>query len=145
MTLMILPLMLVTTLQRVLAPAMGQKVVHCGEVGTGQIAKLCNNLILGITMAGVAEAFQMGKALGIDPKKLAEVVNTSSGRYASRTSTGEAIHSLGPAFIISWYAAPPHKRRALATFARTHPIFRPPLPAPPQLNISVSTLLFLTT
>jgi len=66
--------------QRVLAPAMGQKVVHCGEVGTGQIAKLCNNLILGITMAGVAEAFQMGKALGIDPKKLAEVVNTSSGR-----------------------------------------------------------------
>jgi 3-hydroxyisobutyrate dehydrogenase len=87
MALMILPLMLVTTLQRVLAPAMGQKVVHCGEVGTGQIAKLCNNLILGITMAGVAEAFQMGKALGIDPKKLAEVVNTSSGRYASRAST----------------------------------------------------------
>mmetsp|Transcript_10575 Transcript_10575/g.20889 ORF Transcript_10575/g.20889 Transcript_10575/m.20889 type:complete len:315 (+) Transcript_10575:104-1048(+) len=59
---------------------MGKKVVHCGGVSTGQIAKLCNNLILGITMAGVAEAFAMGKCLGIDPKKLADVVNSSSGR-----------------------------------------------------------------
>jgi len=65
---------------------MGKNVVHCGEVSTGQIAKLCNNLILGITMAGVAEAFAMGKCLGIDPKKLADVVNTSSGRsWSSET------------------------------------------------------------
>lgn len=66
--------------QSVLAPAMGQNVVHCGAVSMGQVAKLCNNLILGITMAGVSEAFQLGKALGIDPKMLAHVVNASSGR-----------------------------------------------------------------
>jgi len=59
---------------------MGKNVVHCGEVSTGQIAKLCNNLILGVTMAGVSEAFAMGKCLGIDPKKLAAVTNSSSGR-----------------------------------------------------------------
>lgn len=59
---------------------MGQNVVHCGGAGTGQVAKICNNLVLGITMAGVSEAFQLGLQLGIDPKVLATVVNSSSGR-----------------------------------------------------------------
>jgi 3-hydroxyisobutyrate dehydrogenase len=60
--------------------AMGKNIVHCGDTGTGQIAKICNNLILGISMAGVAEAMSLGVALGIDPHVLAGIVNTSTGR-----------------------------------------------------------------
>ena len=52
-------------LQPVLAQ-MGRNIVHCGEVGTGQIAKICNNLLLGISMVGVSEAMALGNALGID-------------------------------------------------------------------------------
>jgi len=59
---------------------MGKKVVHCGPVGTGAIAKICNNLILGINMVGVAEAMRLGVALGMDPHILNGVVNASSGR-----------------------------------------------------------------
>jgi 3-hydroxyisobutyrate dehydrogenase len=59
---------------------MGKNTVHCGPTGPGQVAKICNNLILGVTMAGVAEAMALGEALGIDPKVLAGVVNTSTGR-----------------------------------------------------------------
>ena len=47
------------------------------------MAKICNNLILGISMAGVSEAFALGLSLGIDPKKLANIVNTSSGRHSA--------------------------------------------------------------
>jgi 3-hydroxyisobutyrate dehydrogenase len=60
--------------------AMGKNIVHCGEAGTGQVAKICNNLVLGITMAGVAEAMSLGESLGIDPKVLAGIINTSTGR-----------------------------------------------------------------
>jgi 3-hydroxyisobutyrate dehydrogenase len=60
--------------------AMGKNIVHCGEAGTGQVAKICNNLLLGITMIGVSEAMNLGSALGIDPKVLAGIINTSSGR-----------------------------------------------------------------
>jgi 3-hydroxyisobutyrate dehydrogenase len=67
------------TLQPVLA-GMGKNMVRCGETGTGQIAKLCNNLLLGISMIGVAEAMKLGVALGIDAQKLAGIVNTSTGR-----------------------------------------------------------------
>ncbi|MFM0228136.1 3-hydroxyisobutyrate dehydrogenase [Paraburkholderia dipogonis] len=60
--------------------AMGKNVVYCGETGTGQVAKICNNLVLGITMAGVAEAMALGAALGIDPNLLGRIINTSTGR-----------------------------------------------------------------
>ncbi|RFU48398.1 3-hydroxyisobutyrate dehydrogenase [Paraburkholderia sp. DHOC27] len=60
--------------------AMGKNIVHCGDTGTGQVAKICNNLVLGITMAGVAEAMSLGAALGIDPKVLGGIINTSTGR-----------------------------------------------------------------
>jgi 3-hydroxyisobutyrate dehydrogenase len=60
--------------------AMGKNIVHCGDAGTGQVAKICNNLVLGITMAGVAEAMSLGEALGIDPKVLCDIINTSTGR-----------------------------------------------------------------
>jgi len=59
---------------------MGKNIVHCGAAGTGQVAKICNNMLLGISMIGVAEAMNLGAALGIDPKVLAGIINTSSGR-----------------------------------------------------------------
>jgi 3-hydroxyisobutyrate dehydrogenase len=59
---------------------MGKNIVHCGDTGTGQVAKICNNLVLGITMAGVAEAMALGESLGIDPKVLGGIMNTSTGR-----------------------------------------------------------------
>lgn len=59
---------------------MGRNVVHCGGAGTGQVAKICNNLLLGISMIGVSEAMSLGAALGIEPKVLAGIINTSSGR-----------------------------------------------------------------
>ena len=70
------------TIKSVLA-CMGRNIVHCGETGSGQVAKICNNLILAISMIGVAEAMSLGAALGIDPKVLAGIVNTSSGRCFS--------------------------------------------------------------
>jgi 3-hydroxyisobutyrate dehydrogenase len=66
--------------------AMGKNIVHCGDTGMGQVAKICNNLLLGITMAGVAEAMSLGQALGIDPKLLAGIINTSTGRCWSSDS-----------------------------------------------------------
>jgi 3-hydroxyisobutyrate dehydrogenase len=66
-------------LQPVLAQ-MGRNIVHCGDVGTGQIAKICNNLLLGISMIGVSEAMALGAALGIDTQVLAGVINSSTGR-----------------------------------------------------------------
>ncbi|HEV3105761.1 MAG TPA: 3-hydroxyisobutyrate dehydrogenase [Trinickia sp.] len=67
------------TVRPVLA-AMGKNIVQCGDTGMGQVAKICNNLLLGITMAGVAEAMSLGTALGIDAKVLAGIINTSTGR-----------------------------------------------------------------
>jgi 3-hydroxyisobutyrate dehydrogenase len=60
--------------------SMGKNIVHCGPSGTGQVAKICNNMLLGITMIGVAEAMNLGASLGIDTKVLAGIINTSSGR-----------------------------------------------------------------
>ncbi|MCY1254281.1 3-hydroxyisobutyrate dehydrogenase [compost metagenome] len=66
--------------------AMGRNLVHCGGTGTGQVAKICNNLILGISMIGVSEAMALGVKLGIDASVLAGIVNTSTGRcWASET------------------------------------------------------------
>ena len=59
---------------------MGKNVIHCGEVGMGEAAKICNNMMLGISMIGTSEAMSLGIALGIDPNKLASVLNVSSGR-----------------------------------------------------------------
>ncbi|WP_047281274.1 3-hydroxyisobutyrate dehydrogenase [Pseudomonas lundensis] len=73
------------TLHPVLAQ-MGRNIVHCGEVGTGQVAKICNNLLLGISMVGVSEAMALGAALGIDTEVLAGVINSSTGRcWSSET------------------------------------------------------------
>jgi len=58
---------------------MGQKAVHCGPSGNGQAAKICNNMILGITMIGTCEAFALADKLGLDRGKMFDVVSTSSG------------------------------------------------------------------
>ena len=68
------------TIKDIAAVAQSKNIVHCGDVGAGQIAKICNNLILGISMAAVAEGMALGVKLGIDPQALAGVINTSSGR-----------------------------------------------------------------
>ncbi|XP_043922746.1 3-hydroxyisobutyrate dehydrogenase, mitochondrial [Protopterus annectens] len=63
-----------------LLSSMGANIVYCGEVGTGQAAKICNNMLLAITMLGTAETMNLGIRLGLDPKLLAKVLNMSSGR-----------------------------------------------------------------
>lgn len=60
--------------------AMGKKVIYTGDGGNGQAAKICNNMILAISMIAISEALILGEKLGLDPKKLHEVVNNSSGQ-----------------------------------------------------------------
>jgi 3-hydroxyisobutyrate dehydrogenase len=65
---------------------MGKRVVHCGEAGAGQAAKICNNMILGISMGGVCEAFVLAEKLGLSAQALFDVASTSSGQCWSLTS-----------------------------------------------------------
>ena len=58
---------------------MGQKAVLCGPSGTGQAAKICNNMILGVTMIATCEAFALADKIGLDRQKMFDVVSTSSG------------------------------------------------------------------
>ncbi|HAT2066774.1 TPA: 3-hydroxyisobutyrate dehydrogenase [Legionella pneumophila] len=60
--------------------AMGKKIIHTGGAGSGQAAKICNNMILGTTMIAISEAFILAKELGLSDEKLFEVVNNSSGQ-----------------------------------------------------------------
>ncbi|MEE3098966.1 MAG: 3-hydroxyisobutyrate dehydrogenase [Pseudomonadota bacterium] len=59
---------------------MGAKAVHCGAAGAGQAAKICNNMVLGISMIGVCEAFNLADKLGLDRQAMFDVVSTSSGQ-----------------------------------------------------------------
>lgn len=65
---------------------MGQKTVHCGDSGAGQSAKICNNMILGVTMIATCEAFALADKLGLDRGKMFDVVSTSSGSSWSMNS-----------------------------------------------------------
>lgn len=65
---------------------MGKKLVHCGGAGAGQAAKICNNMILGISMIAVSEAFVLGEKLGLSHQALFDVASTSSGQCWSLTS-----------------------------------------------------------
>lgn len=60
--------------------AMGKNVVHCGGPGNGQVAKICNNMMLAIEMIATSEGMALAAKLGMDPKVFASIVNTSSGR-----------------------------------------------------------------
>ena len=66
--------------------AMGKNIVHCGGAGAGQAAKVCNNMMLGIQMQAVAEAFVLAEKLGLDKQKLFDVSSTASGQCWSLTS-----------------------------------------------------------
>jgi len=65
---------------------MGKRIVHCGEAGNGQVAKICNNMILGVSMIAVSEAFVLGEKLGLSHQALFEVASASSGQCWSLTS-----------------------------------------------------------
>lgn len=65
---------------------MGKTIVHAGGAGNGQAAKICNNMILGVSMIAVAEAFELGKKLGLDADKLFAISSTASGQCWSMTS-----------------------------------------------------------
>lgn len=66
--------------------AMGKTIVHAGGAGNGQAAKICNNMILGISMIGVSEAFVLAEKLGLDHQKLYDISSTASGQCWSMTT-----------------------------------------------------------
>lgn len=65
---------------------MGKRAVHCGANGAGQAAKICNNMLLGISMIGAAEAFVLGEKLGLEHQALYDVISTASGQCWSVTT-----------------------------------------------------------
>jgi 3-hydroxyisobutyrate dehydrogenase len=86
---------------------MGKCIVHAGAAGSGQAAKICNNMILGISMIAVCEAFVLAEKLGLDPHKLFEISSQSSGQCWSLTKycpvpglvpTSPANHDYQPGF-----------------------------------------------
>ena len=71
---------------RPLLERMGKRVVHCGEGGAGQAAKICNNMILGATMVATCEAFVLAERLGLDAQAFYDIASVSSGQSWSMTS-----------------------------------------------------------
>nr|WP_098247765.1 3-hydroxyisobutyrate dehydrogenase [Streptomyces formicae] len=69
-----------------LLAVMGKKAVHCGGPGAGQAAKICNNMILGISMIAVSEAFVLGESLGLSAQSLFDVASTASGQCWALTA-----------------------------------------------------------
>ena len=67
-------------------PVMGKTIVHAGGAGNGQAAKICNNMILGISMIAVSEAFVLAEKLGLDKQKLFDIASKSSGQCWSMTN-----------------------------------------------------------
>jgi 3-hydroxyisobutyrate dehydrogenase len=90
--------------------AMGKTIVHAGGAGNGQAAKICNNMILGITMIATCEAFALAEKLGLDPQKLYDISSKSSGQSWSLTSycpvpgpvpTSPANRDYAPGFAVA--------------------------------------------
>jgi 3-hydroxyisobutyrate dehydrogenase len=71
---------------RPILECMGKRVVHCGDAGAGQAAKICNNMMLGISMIGVCEAFVLAEKLGLSHQALFDVASSSSGQCWSLTT-----------------------------------------------------------
>lgn len=74
--------------------AMGKKIFYTGSAGSGQAAKICNNMILGISMIAVSEAFVLAEALGLSAAHLFEVVNNASGQCWSLSNYAPVPHLL---------------------------------------------------
>jgi 3-hydroxyisobutyrate dehydrogenase len=66
--------------------AMGKAVIHAGDNGAGQAAKIANNMLLGATMVATAEAFLLAERLGLDPQRFYDIASVSSGQSWSMTS-----------------------------------------------------------
>ena len=66
--------------------AMGKAVIHAGDAGAGQAAKICNNMLLGISMIGTCEAFVLAEKLGLDPQRFFDIASKASGQNWSLTS-----------------------------------------------------------
>ena len=86
---------------------MGRSIIHAGPAGAGQAAKICNNMILGVSMIGVCEAFNLADSLGLDRQKLFDISSKASGQCWSLTSycpvpgplpTSRANHGYTPGF-----------------------------------------------
>ena len=89
---------------------MGKNIFHAGGAGNGQVAKICNNMLLGISMIGTAEAFHLGEKLGLDAQTLFDISSTASGQCWSMTSycpvpgpvpTSPANNDYNPGFTVS--------------------------------------------
>jgi 3-hydroxyisobutyrate dehydrogenase len=107
---------------------MGKTIVHCGGPGTGQAAKICNNMILGISMIAVSEAFNLADGLGLDRQKLFDVAAKSSGQCWSLTSycpvpgpvpTSPANRDYAPGFTAAMMLKDLNLAQAAATGAKT--------------------------
>ena len=105
--------------------AMGRNIVHAGGPGNGQAAKICNNMILGISMIAVSEAFTLGDKLGLDPKVLFDISSKASGSCWAMLNhnpvpgvveTSAANRDYKPGFA----AAMMHKDLKLAQAAASH-------------------------
>lgn len=93
---------------------MGKRAIHCGPSGSGLAAKICNNMILGVQQVVVAEAMLLGQRLGLDPKILASVINSSTGRcWASEVNNPvkDAVE------VPEGQAGPPAQRKYEGGFA----------------------------
>ena len=66
--------------------SMGKNVFHAGDAGNGQVAKICNNMLLGIHMIGTCEAFNLAEKLGLDAQTFYDISSTASGQNWSMTS-----------------------------------------------------------
>lgn len=71
---------------RPLLEKMGKNIIHAGQAGNGQVAKACNNMILGISMIAVSEGFSLAESLGLDAKTFFKIASTASGQCWSMTS-----------------------------------------------------------
>src|SRR5262249_21836232 len=144
---------------RPILDAMGANVIHVGPLGSGEVAKICNNLIAGVSMIAVAEAFTIGIRAGVDPRILHQVISKSSGScwaiehncpVAGLVPKAAADQNFPPGFITDPMAqdlslAPAAARGLAATRlpgglppqpynpARPTPPRPPPLPRPPRL------------
>lgn len=74
------------TKAKTILDAMGKNIFHAGAAGNGQVAKICNNMLLGITMIGTCEAFNLAEKLGLDAQTFFDISSTASGQSWSMTS-----------------------------------------------------------
>src|SRR3546814_2315029 len=68
---------------------MGKAVIHAGDAGAGQAAKICNNMLLGASMVATCESLALAQKLGLDPQKFFDIASVSSGQCRSEEQTSE--------------------------------------------------------